>query len=59
VYGGELLRVFLAEILVLKRRADLNSFEPERGGPSCFAAAMAQTMNSLINRLNFGLTRRQ
>jgi hypothetical protein len=29
VDGGKLLGVFLAQVLVLKRRVDLSSFEPE------------------------------
>jgi hypothetical protein len=51
----ELGRVFLAQVLVLKLRADLSSFEPERSGPFCCGAAVAKLMPSWVNRLDFGL----
>ena len=53
--AAELLRVFLAQVLVLKRRADLSSFEPKRSGPFCFGAAVARVMPGRINRLDFGV----
>ena len=53
--GGELLCVFFAQILMLKLRADLSSFKSERGGPFCFAAAVAKLLNSRVNRLDFGV----
>jgi hypothetical protein len=59
VDGGKLLRVFLAEVLVLKRRADLSSFEPERSGPFCFGAAVTTVMSSRVNRLDFGVKLRR
>ena len=52
---GELLRVFFAQVLVLKRRTDLSSFKPKRDGPFCFGAAVAKLMNTRINRLDFGV----
>jgi hypothetical protein len=55
VYGGELLRVFLAEVLVLKHRPDLSCFEPERSGPFCSGAAVAKLMPSRVDRLDFGV----
>jgi hypothetical protein len=54
VHGGELLRVFLAEVLVLKRRLDLSAFEPKRSGPFCFRAAVAKLIPSRVDRLDFG-----
>ena len=53
--GGELLRMFLAEVLVLKRRLDLSSFKPKRSGPFCFRAAVAKLMPSRVDRLDFGV----
>jgi hypothetical protein len=57
--GGELLRVFFAQILVLKLRADLSSFKPERGRPFCFATAVAKLMYGRVNRLDFGVELRR
>ena len=57
--GGELLRVFLAEVLVLKRRLDLSAFEPERSGPFCFGAAVTTVMSSRVNRLDLGIKLRR
>ena len=57
--GGKLLRVLLAQILVLERRENLSSLEPERSGPFCFGAAVARVMPSRVNRLNFGVKLRR
>jgi hypothetical protein len=59
VDGGELLRVLLAQVLVLKRRADLSSFEPERSGPFRLGAAVAKLMSSRVNRPDFGVKLRR
>ena len=56
---GELLCVFVAQVLMLKLRADLSSFKPERGRPFCFATTVAKLLNSRVNRLDFGFELRR
>ena len=57
--GGKLLRVLLAQILMLKRRADLSSFETERSGPFCFCTAVTLVMSWRVNTLDFGVNLRR
>jgi len=59
VDSGELFRVFLAQVLVLKRRPDLRSGEPKRSGPFCFGAAVARIISSRVNRLDLGIKLRR
>jgi hypothetical protein len=56
---GELLRVFFAQVLVLKRRADLSAFKPKGCDPLGFASAMAELLHSWVQTLNFGVKVRQ
>jgi len=59
VDGGELLRVFLAKVLVLKRRSDLSSFKPKGSDPLGFGSAVAALLHSWVQRLNFGVKLRR
>jgi hypothetical protein len=56
---GELLRVIFTEVLVLKRRADLSSFEPKGCDPLGLAPAMAAPLQSFVQTLNFGIKLRR